>query len=182
VEDIFTIQITPQDGRNRMSFFYSGELEGGGGFIGITDEHLTKYETGDLRANLFYLDQQSNTRRTSKWKVNVTKDGNVTTIRLAEMYITRAECRFRTNDETGALEDVNIIRSRAGLASLSDIDLENILKERFLELVFEGHQFRDTKRNRKKFGDLPFDDPRMVYPIPQREIDVNGALMQNEGY
>lgn len=182
LEDIFTIQITPQDGFNRISFFYAGKLEGGGGFIGITDEHLTKYETGDQRARLFYSDQQSSTRRSSKWRPNATKDGNVTTIRLAEMYLTRAEGRFRMGDTTAALEDINTIRKRAGLPSSSDIDLEMILNERFLELVFEGHRFRDTKRNRKQFGNLPFDDPNMIYPIPQREMDVNGALVQNEGY
>ena len=181
-EDIFTIQITPQDGSNRVSYFYSGELEGGGGFIGIRDEHLAKYETGDLRADLFYIDQQSSIRRTSKWRFNSTKDGNVTTFRLAEMYLTRAEGRFRTGNAAGALEDVNIIRNRAGLPSLSDVDLEIILNERFLELVFEGHRFRDTKRNRKPFGTLPFDAPGMIYPIPQREMDVNSALVQNEGY
>lgn len=180
-EDIFTIQITSQDGYNWVSHFYSGELEGGGGFIGITDKHLTRYETGDLRADLFYLDQQSNTRRTGKWRFNATKDGNVTTIRLAEMYLTRAEGRIRAGDAAGAREDLNTIRKRAGLPSLSDIDLEMILQERFLELVFEGHQFRDIKRTRKMFGDRPFDDPCLIYPIPQREMDVNGALQQNEG-
>ncbi len=183
-EDIFAIQITPQDGVNRVSHYYSGRLEGGGGFIGITNTHMTKYETGDLRAKLFYFDQQSGTRRTGKWRFNSTNDGNVTTLRLAEMYLTRAEGRFRTGDEMGALQDINTIRNRAGLPglSLSDMDLETILNERFLELVFEGHQFRDTKRNRKSFGDIAFDDPRMVYPIPQREMNVNGALVQNEGY
>jgi hypothetical protein len=181
-EDIFTIQVTSQDGANRVSFFYSGSLEGGGGFVGITDVHLTKYETDDQRAKLFYLDQQSDTRRTSKWRVNATRDGNVTTLRLAEMYLTRAEGRFRTGDTSGALEDVNAIRNRAGLPALTNIDLEIILNERFLELVFEGHRFRDAKRNRKPFGNLTFDDPSMVYPIPQREMDVNGALVQNKGY
>jgi hypothetical protein len=98
------------------------------------------------------------------------------------MYLTRAEGRFRTGDTSGALEDVNAIRNRAGLPALTNIDLEIILNERFLELVFEGHRFRDAKRNRKPFGNLTFDDPSMVYPIPQREMDVNGALVQNKGY
>lgn len=181
-EDIFSIQVTPQDGFNRISHFYTGELEGGGGFIGITDAHLIIYETRDQRANLFYIDQPSGSRRSSKWRVNASKDGNVTTIRLAEMYLTRAEAHFRMGDTAAALEDVNKIRIRAGLPASSDINLEMILTERFLELVFEGHRFRDTKRNRQQFGNLPFDDPRMIYPIPQREMDVNGALVQNEGY
>lgn len=181
-EDIFAIQITSQDGFNLLSNLYTGQLEGGIGEIGITDVHLTRYEMGDQRANLFYFDQQSSTLRSSKWRVRASRDGNVTIIRLAEMYLTRAEGRFRTGDAAGALEDINIIRNRAGLPSLTNIDLDIILNERFLELVFEGHQYRDTKRNRRQFGSLPFDAPSLIYPIPQREMDVNKALVQNEGY
>lgn len=183
-EDIFTFQITAKDFGHSTTYFYSGELEGGGGFIGITDEHIAKYEPADLRKNLFYLDEQSETRRTAKWKPNASDDGNITFIRLAEMYLTRAESRFRTGDVIGATEDLNIIRNRAGLPNLevSAISLETILKERFLELVFEGHQFRDVKRTQQMIGDLPFNDASLIYPIPQRELEVNSALVQNEGY
>jgi hypothetical protein len=183
-EDIFAIQITSQDGFNRVSFFYSGETDGGIGLIAITDEHLAIYEAGDLRSDLFYIDPQDSVRRTAKWRLNNSNGGNVTTIRLAEMYLTRAESRFRMGDSEGAAEDINLIRNRAGLSAYaaSEITLEIILKERFIELIFEGHQLRDIKRTRKSFGGIPFDDPQLIYPLPQREMDVNGALIQNEGY
>ena len=152
--------------------------------LGITDEHIAKYEAGDKRSTLFYLDLKNGTRRTSKWKATSSNDGNMSLARLAEMYLTRSECRFRNGDVEGAASDLNVIRIRAGLPELmpSEITLEVILKERFLELVFEGHQFRDVKRNRQPVGDLSFDDPSLIYPIPQREMDVNEALVQNEGY
>jgi len=183
-ETIFAVQVTSQDRVNRMSFFYTGEIEGGGGFIGITDEHLTKYETGDKRSALFYLDEQNGIRRTSKWKIKDSNDGNAAFLRLAEMYLTRAESRFRIGNISGALEDLNIIRNRAGLSDLSanEITLDGILKERFLELVFEGHQYRDVKRTQQFVGGLPFNDAKLIYPIPQRELEVNTALVQNEGY
>lgn len=183
-ETIFALQFTAQDWLSNICFFYTGELEGGGGFVGITDEHMVKYEAGDQRSALFYLDAQSGTRRTAKWQPNATNDRNVTLIRLAEMYLTRAEGLFRQGAIAGALADVNKIRNRVGLPLLTDseITLETILKERFLELVFEGHQFRDTKRTRQSVRDLPFNDTRLIYPIPQRELDVNAALVQNEGY
>jgi len=183
-EDIFSIQITTRDNVHTVPYLYSGELEGGGGFIGITDEHIAKYEEGDKRKTLFYLDEQSDSRRTAKWRPNVSNDGNITLIRLAEMYLTRAETRFRTGDISGATEDINNIRNRAGLPDLieSELTLDHILKERFLELVFEGHQYRDVKRNRQSVRDLAFNDARLIYPIPQRELEVNSALVQNEGY
>jgi len=139
------MQFTSQDFLNNLAFFYSGENEGGGGFIGITEVHLEQYEGGDQRAELFYFDELSGTRRTAKWLQNGTQDGNVSIIRLAEMYLTRAESRFRMGDIAGATEDLNTIRQRAGLASLteSELTLEAILQERAIELAFEGHLFRD---------------------------------------
>ncbi len=183
-EDIFTTQVTSQDGFNLMSAYYTGQLEQGWGFIGITDSHLEQYEISDQRATLFYLDAQNNARRTAKWRVSENKDANVTQIRLAEMYLTRAEGRLLTNDIPGATADLNVIRNRAGLPPIteSDIDLETILHERYIELVFEGHQFRDLKRHQLSIGDLAFDDPKLIFPIPQRELDVNERLVQNEGY
>ncbi len=183
-EDIFSLQFTANERLNNLSFLYSGVIEGGGGFIGITDEHLAKYEADDKRSKLFYIDQKNKIRRTAKWQPISSNDGNMSLIRLAEMYLTRSECRFRIGDIEGATSDLNIIRVRAGLPILleTEINLSIILKERFLELVFEGHQFRDVKRTQQPIGDLSFDDPRLIYPIPQREMDVNPAMVQNEGY
>lgn len=183
-EDIFSIQFTTQDDNNNLNFWYAGEVEGGGGFITVSDQHASRYEPGDHRAEVFYFDAQNNTRRTAKWLRNGTNDGNVTIFRLAEIYLTRAECRFRLGDLQGAAEDLNLVRGRVGLPPLNpeDIQLETILTERSLELAFEGHQFRDIKRNRKDFGEIPYNDDRMVFPIPQRETDLNHDLIQNPGY
>ena len=167
-----------------MSEFYTGELEGGEAFIAISDAHMLKYEPGDLRSELFYFDQKTGSRRTGKWRTRPSYDGNITITRLAEMVLNRAEARYHLGDIAGSLQDINTIRERAGLPQLSidDLDLKAILKERYCELVFEGHQFRDLKRNRNQVGILSYDDPSLVLPIPQREIDVNPALVQNEGY
>ena len=183
-EDLFAFQITPTEGTNIMSEFYTGELEGGLAFIAISDDHVMKYEPDDLRATLFYFDKQSGSRRTSKWKLRPSSDGNVTIIRLAEMLLNRAEARYHLGDITGSVKDINSIRKRAGLMELTSdvLDLNVILKERYCELVFEGHQFRDLKRTRSQVGALSYDDPSLVFPIPQREIDINPALVQNEGY
>ena len=184
-EDIFSIQITPDEGTNHMSYYYSGELEGGGAFLGITDHHTSKYDSNDLRGQLFYFDMQPPpTRRTSKWVPQPSFDGNVTIARLAEMYLTRAEARFRLGDLEGAAEDVNTIRARAGLESIlaGDLSLDAIFDERYLELAFEGHELRDRKRTRRPIENLEYDHWSLVFPIPQREINLNPELEQNDGY
>jgi len=182
-EDIFAIEVTSQDGVNDFITFYAAPSRGGRGDIDITEAHLAEYDTTDQRLNLFYIDENS-IPRTGKWVDNAGQDGNINVIRLAEMYLTRAETRFRAGDTQGAAEDINVIRSRVGLPPVDavDITLDMILQERKLELMFEGHMFRDKKRNRISIGDLSFDSDALIYPIPQREMDVNGNLIQNPGY
>ncbi len=182
-EDIFTIEVTSQDGVNNYINYYAGTNAGGDGAITINDNHVARYDSIDQRGQLFYFDN-IDVRRTGKWQDNANKDGNINIIRLSEMYLTRAECRFRENDVQGTAEDINFLRKRAGVPLLNafDITLDDILKERYLELCFEGLIFQDIKRAKRSFGNIPFDADRMVFPIPQREMDVNNLLVQNPGY
>jgi hypothetical protein len=54
------------------------------------------------------------------------------------MYLTRAECNFELGTSVGdsPLNDINAIRTRAGLTDLGSVDLADILLERRLELGF----------------------------------------------
>lgn len=67
--------------------------------------------------------------------------------------------------------------------------MEEVIKERRRELVWEGHRMFDVRRyelSLERDGHvLPFDDYRMVLPIPQAEIDANSSISetdQNRGY
>ncbi|MGL4583755.1 MAG: RagB/SusD family nutrient uptake outer membrane protein, partial [Flavobacterium sp.] len=76
-----------------------------------------------------------------------------------------------------------------GVAKFNTVSLSDILKERFLELSFEGHRYFDLKRlglplERYK-QDLAVDTDELVVspfteyyqlPIPQKEIQANPAL------
>ncbi|TDB61382.1 RagB/SusD family nutrient uptake outer membrane protein [Arundinibacter roseus] len=181
-EDIFAIQITDQDGVNSLNTFYGAAEFGGRGDILIEDAHLDLYEADDLRGTLFYEGDNGGIY-TSKW---LNQYGNIKVMRLAEMYLTRAEANFRTNASVGAspAEDINLIRVRAGLAPVSaaNLTLAGILSERRLELAFEGHLIHDLKRTKSNVGSLPYNSPKLIFPIPQREMDANANLQQNEGY
>ncbi|SDL12680.1 SusD family protein [Catalinimonas alkaloidigena] len=181
-EDIFAIQVTTQDGVNSLHTFYANPDNGGRGDIDILPAHLALYEEGDERLSLFYVDDPSDPQtlvRTGKWK---NQYGNVPLIRLAEMYLTRAEANLRAGSTVGATpqEDLTVVRERVGLSPTS-ATLEAILLERKLELAFEGHSLHDTKRTEQAVDDIPFDADRLVYPIPLREVDAAG-LQQNPGY
>jgi starch-binding outer membrane protein, SusD/RagB family len=125
-------------------------------------------------------------------------------IRTAEVYLTRAEARFRTNDFIGALADLNEVRRNrysdfdaATAIEVGQALLDAILLERRLELAFEGHRLFDLKRLglpiiRSDKGDLrdgtgtpattreiPANGNKFTLAIPLAEIQANENIVQN---
>ncbi len=184
----------------------------GRGDVRIQNQQLSLFEASDLRGGLednpeakvineiskmYYkgYGTRAGRTRTSKWGDYKT---NVPVIRLAEMYLTRAEANFMERKSIGAepIADLNKVRARANASLITDvatIDIDLIKLDRYKELCFEGHALHDLKRwkgsviapSGSPWGAgavLQWNDPRMVYPIPQREIEVNKNLVQNPGY
>ncbi len=109
--------------------------------------------------------------------------------RLSEIYLARAEAKFRDGDSDGALADINYLRSKRNaegktLAQLSSISLDDILNERGYELYWEGYRRQDLARF-GKFGeayaekDADANDSKSLYYIPTNALDVNENLTQN---
>lgn len=178
-ELIFRIIVTDQDGANSLNTYYAPATYQGRGDIRILNPYLNLYGAGDTRGTFFV--RASNNTYTGK---HLDQYGDVSVIRLAELYLIRAEANLRLGTTTGAtpLSDVNLIRSRAGATPLASVTVADVLKERKLELSFEGEQIHDAKRTKSNVGTLPFSDNKLVIPIPQREIDTNKSLVQNAGY
>ncbi|WP_420317291.1 RagB/SusD family nutrient uptake outer membrane protein [Ekhidna sp.] len=123
----------------------------------------------------------------------------VPVIRLAEVYLNRAECIYEQNTgviDATALNDLNMIRQRAGIGALSVVDLngdpdqfyDSLIQERNRELIYEGHVLHDIRRqfvNGYSTGILvggrpnpvinPLD-PDLILPIPQSECDASPGL------
>jgi hypothetical protein len=182
-ETIFRIPVSEQDGVNQLNVFYSA-VPGGRRDMEILAAHLTKYEMGDFRRTYFF--SSGGRRLTSKWRDQF---GDIPIFRIAEMYLTRAECNARLGTEVGATpaSDVNRVRARVGLPALADdaVTVEAILKERRNELAFEGHWLHDRKRTRTNIVSTrthPWNANTLVFPVPNREIIANTNLTQNPGY
>lgn len=124
-------------------------------------------------------------------------------MRLAEIYLLHAEALCGQGDLEGAAGYVNKVRDRAGLTGLKDSDkasqqsiVNAILKERRLELAFEGFRFHDLVRYgmaEKVCAEVATADenwsPRAaltngleLLPVPLTEMDKNPSLNQNPGY
>lgn len=181
-EDIFAIQYSAQSGLNDLNTFYSATQRAD---VEIQDQFINSFETGDDRLSVYDV---ANGPPTYILKYEG-QYGNVKLMRLDEMYLTRAEGNFRAGTTVGTppLDDINVLRNRAGLAPLTAVTKEDILKERRLELAFEGFRLGDLKRNQESTVDdagtvIPWNSPRLVFPIPLREINANPSLTQNPGY
>ncbi|MBC3541471.1 RagB/SusD family nutrient uptake outer membrane protein [Rufibacter sediminis] len=172
-EDIFAIQVTSQDGINELNTYYS-QLQRGD--VEIQDKLINQYEAGDERLGI-YEDEYTN-KFDEQFAV-------VPVLRLAEMYLTRAEASLRTGTNIGgvsAVADINTIRERAGLEPVTTVTLPQVLQERKLELIFEGQLLHDIKRTKGAVGTFPYNANNLVFPVPQRERDANPNLTQNPGY
>jgi len=178
-ETIFKIIVTDQDGTNAMNTYYASTTNSGRGDIRVQSKFRQLYPAGDVRGTFFTT--VNNNVFTSKYN---DRYADVIVVRLAEMYLARAEANLRLNTSTGAtpLADVNLVRARSSATPLTAVTLDNILLERRLELAFEGQQLADIKRTSGVVGTTAYNANNLVLPLPQREIDTNKSLVQNPGY
>ncbi|TDX84759.1 RagB/SusD family nutrient uptake outer membrane protein [Epilithonimonas xixisoli] len=132
---------------------------------------------------------------------------DVKVFRLSEIYFILAECAAVENNLTQAAQYIKAVRDARnyrGAAVMptytnSQSALIDILKERRVELAFEGHRYIDLKRLGKLTGQsidrsivddyskeapvtIPNDDFRFTLPIPRKELQANQLIQQNPGY
>jgi hypothetical protein len=121
-------------------------------------------------------------------------------MRLADARLLRAEARFKQNNNAGAAEDINVVRTRAAkpgkVAAMQitpgDVTIDFILKERTLELDAEQARWFDLVRTGKLVEYVKASNPlgagniqsfHVRRPIPQAQIDRTvGGYEQNCGY
>jgi starch-binding outer membrane protein, SusD/RagB family len=190
-EAILELRYTVNDANALAFWFYPSSLGGRRGFA-PTAAFLAAFPAGDQRLAL--ANGGGGTTYGRKYTEIATGADDVVVLRLAEMYLIRAEARARLGLLEPAIDDVNVLRARAGVPLLSaasmtqDQVLVAVLHERRLELFYEGHRFFDLRR----FADVPavsaslnalgLTGHRLLFPIPQRELDANPELAQNPGY
>jgi hypothetical protein len=193
-EDIFRVRFTDQDA-NSIGYYFTVKSIGGRYEVAPSASIRNAYEADDerlawsissdpVRATRFYVSKYPTVAGTEHPHV----------IRLAEIYLARAEARAMLNDLVGAVSDYNLIRARAGLAPhVLGVDvaatqaavLDAVRKERRLELAFEGDRWPDLVRSNLAVSVMGLDDRpgQVLYPIPQSERDVTSPpLQQNPGY
>lgn len=160
---------------------------------------VTSFDSEDRRLEHWIeLDSGTGFHYPHKYKVQMSTEDNSEysmVLRLAEQYLIRAEAKAMMDDLSGAIQDLDVIRVRAGIPSIAETNpdigktelLDLIIEERNKELFTEwGHHWLDLKRTGRAqnvFGESDtWENTDVFYPIPEAERVKNPNLTQNNGY
>ena len=161
---------------------------------------LSSAESGDRFSTIVFdpakLKGSDNGWSVAKYGTKDEDNNNVTVFRLAEMYLIRAEARAQQGNVTGtgsAMDDINVLRDRANAPLITAATQSQMIllieKERLYELAYEGHRWYDLVRTGRASAVMSafspnWKDTEDLWPIPQRELLNNPALVgnQNPGY
>lgn len=124
-------------------------------------------------------------------------DCNKVIIRLADIYLLRAECRIKLGNTGGAQSDLNVVRLRAGAPLFPDVNREEtdaqlqqlIFREREKELLYEGQRYYDVVRNGyervelspgfSELSDADISNGALYLPVPRTAFSDNDLMIQN---
>ncbi|MCK9180297.1 MAG: RagB/SusD family nutrient uptake outer membrane protein [Bacteroides sp.] len=197
----------------------SGWVGGGYGWNQPTQEFVDQYEEGDVRKEKTILyegcppfDGKKYKKSMSNTGYNVrkflvplsvspdynTNSASIVVLRYADVLLMKAEALNELGRTEEAVEPLYEVRKRAKLTDkstivgLSQTEMrEKILKERRIELAFEGHRWFDMIRIDEgqyalnflhSIGKVNASRKHLLLPIPQKDIDANTNLKQNPGY
>ncbi len=174
--------------------FYTPVSLGGRGDAPFSDDLIAAFneESGDRRFAELSLEATDALRNeaifTTKYPDPASGSSDGMILRITEMYLIRAEANLRNGTAIGdsPLNDINLLRDRAGLADLPSVDLDAILNERRKEFCFEGHRRMDLLRNNLNLrpDGGPESAPganKVIFPIVDDELQNNPNITQNPG-
>lgn len=196
LENIFSFKYNSADGSGSSptsTTYEAYQLNESSGFYRLNTEgvlsQLMLTDTTDKRYLAFFTKQPSYTYINGKYP---TDQMNLIYIRLAEMYLTRAEANIMKNNSVSQqdIDDINIIRRRANpssvINSIPDVQttLDIIFNERTKELAIEnGDHYLNVKRLEKGIIKIPSEGTGLkpyseyseilVFPFPLNEVTIH---------
>lgn len=215
LESIFEIQATLGKGVQGYTDVQSGRgsPDHGWGFNTPTVNLSNAYEIGDKRreatimftgqilwdgfqtpisgwTNPRYNYKAYQSRTAESWDDNKGETAkNVRLLKYSDIMLIRAESALHIGDSIGALLQINKIRVRAGLDTLARINMDQIYKERRLEMAMEHDRWFDIVRTGKAstalsaVGQVFIIGKHELFPIPEEQITLSkGLLNQNQNY
>ncbi len=190
-----------------MAIFQNNQQ--GAGRIVPTLDIMNAYEAGDARKAASVNDSVPLINGTKTYNryglkfvdfkaIDVT-DGSITftVLRYADVLLMYAEALNESDHTPDAFPYINAVRERAQLTDLSGLGKDDLRialeKERRVEFLDEGQRWFDLLRTGRTEAVLnayynstsqhfSVEDYELIFPIPQNEVDLNAAVIQNPGY
>lgn len=203
-EAIFEIVFLQADnpGSDHLGGMYK---ESGYGDYLPAQDLLGMFDAGDVRGTMFLEDENLSgiygSLRVNKYPSagSMIATDNIPVVRLSEMYLIRAEAQAKLGgNDPAAQADIDMIRQRAwpaapAVTATGQALVDEILRERRMELCFEGHRVFDMTRNNEDLVRVDCTAPpeacniaagndRFILPIPDGERNANTDITQNPGY
>jgi hypothetical protein len=177
----------------------------------VASNELTRYATsidsgkcpGDTPPIQAWASKLCPSAASVKNYVNTGTDNNYMVTRYADALLMYSEALLLSGQKTEALIYFNQVRARVrptALLAEADLNIDQILHERRMELAFEGHRYFDLVRTGKAISVLtktlmtkvdyddkiyisgPIAEYQLILPIPVGEIQKDPTLTQNTGY
>lgn len=185
-EPIFEIVFDAQNSNRLAQYFFTVKLEGRYEVAPGID-YIESFEDGDVRLNASVAYDEVNKPYVIKYTDLSAGTDRVIVLRLAEMYMIRAEALAYTNGSINDIKaDIDLIRNRAGLAATTADDYASlklaIENERRHEFAFEGQRWYDLVRTKRAVDVIGIEEYQTLFPIPLSEIQTNKLMDQNPGY
>jgi len=200
-ESMFELDYRPEqfstvDGINNSMNSLTQRTVGGVFSVRATSELINSFEPGDVRRTAFAETVDNTVTVNFSLKFPAHKGNffnNVAVIRISEVYLIRAEARAQQNKFLEAQADLTTLRTNRGLAAVPVTTtgqplLNLVFQERRVELNLEGHRFFDFKRRGlaipkpAPISSLPYEDFRVLAPLPNAQVILNPLIKQNPGY
>jgi starch-binding outer membrane protein, SusD/RagB family len=189
-ESIFEVDYTEVD-RNRVAEYNFPKSLNGRREVAPAQGLIDSYEAGDARKDVS-IAYDGNNAYANKYNDLSKGADNLIVLRLAEMYLIRAEAEAHkaSPDLQAIRDDINVIRTRAQLNPTAVNNVTDLLSlievERRSEFAFEGQRWFDLVRTGRATEVLPTvtNADKTLFPVPSSELQTNNSpeMIQNPGY
>ncbi len=186
-ESIFEIVFDAQNSNRLAQYFFPRSLTGRYE-VSPPSSFIQSFDVADSnRYRASIATDSTNLPYCIKYKDILAGTDRVYVLRLAEMYLIRAEVMAYSNGDISAIQtNINVVRTRAGLTNTTASDYDAlklaIENERRFEFAFEGQRWSDLVRTKRAAGLLGIDAKYTLFPIPLSEMQTNNKMTQNPGY
>ena len=178
-ESIFEVYFSLEE-RNRIAEYNFPKTLNGRREVEPAQDLLNDFEVGDERftASIAYEGALAYAIKYDDLSLGA---DNVIVLRLADMYLIRAEANAKLSGTVVSIQDdINKIRTRANLGNTSAATYPALLSviehERKIEFAFEGHRRFDLVRTDQASDILGISKEKYFFPIPIGELNTNTAI------